>query len=56
MPPYLYDTFRDSLQVCEKNIFTVPMQEGDVLLCDNYRVLHGRDVFEGDRVHAVRIR
>ena len=21
--------------------------------CDNYRVLHGRDVFNGDRLHAV---
>jgi len=38
---------------CEKNIVRVPMQAGDVLLCDNYRVLHGRDVFVGDRQHAV---
>ena len=30
-----------------------PMTEGDVLLVDNYRVLHGRDVFTGDRCHAV---
>jgi len=40
-------------EVCEKNIVTVPMKPGDVLLCDNYRVLHGRDIFEGDRLHAV---
>ena len=40
-------------EACEKNIVKVPMQAGDVLLCDNYRVLHGRDVFEGDRLHAV---
>jgi len=40
-------------EVCEKNIARVPMQPGDVLLCDNYRVLHGRDIFEGDRLHAV---
>jgi len=40
-------------RVCEKNIVRVPMQPGDVLLCDNYRVLHGRDVFQGDRLHAV---
>jgi len=40
-------------EACEKNIVRVPMQSGDVLLCDNYRVLHGRDVFEGDRLHAV---
>jgi len=29
------------------------MEPGDVLLVDNYRTLHGRDVFEGDRFHAV---
>jgi len=40
-------------EACDKNIVKVPMQPGDVLLCDNYRVLHGRDVFEGDRLHAV---
>ena len=40
-------------EACESNIVKVPMQAGDVLLCDNYRVLHGRDVFEGDRLHAV---
>jgi len=40
-------------EACEKNIVKVPMQAGDVLLCDNYRVLHGRDIFEGDRLHAV---
>ena len=40
-------------EACEKNIAAVPMKAGDVLLCDNYRVLHGRDIFEGDRLHAV---
>jgi hypothetical protein len=35
------------------NIVPTPMTEGDVLLVDNYRVLHGRDVFTGDRCHAV---
>ena len=34
-------------EACEKNIARVPMQAGDVLLCDNYRVLHGRDVSDG---------
>ena len=29
------------------------MEPGDVLLVDNYRALHGRDVFQGDRYHAV---
>ena len=40
-------------EACEKNIVKVPMKAGDVLLIDNYRVLHGRDIFEGDRLHAV---
>ena len=35
------------------NIVPTPMTEGDVLLVDNYRVLHGRDIFTGDRCHAV---
>jgi len=39
--------------VSEANIQKIPMQPGDVLLCDNYRVLHGRDIFWGDRYHAV---
>ena len=33
-----------------KNIVPVAMKEGEVLLVDNYRVLHGRDTFEGDRI------
>ncbi|MAD25627.1 MAG: hypothetical protein CMO44_15820 [Verrucomicrobiales bacterium] len=36
-----------------ENIVSILMQPGEVLLVDNYRVLHGRDVFEGDRYHAV---
>ena len=39
--------------VSQANIANIPMQPGDVLLCDNYRVLHGRDTFKGDRYHAV---
>jgi len=37
----------------EKHITALSMEPGDVLLVDNYRALHGRDVFEGDRFHAV---
>ena len=37
----------------EKHITALPMEPGDVLLVDNYRALHGRDVFQGDRFHAV---
>jgi len=39
--------------VSQKNIARLEMQPGDVVLCDNYRVLHGRDIFQGDRYHAV---
>ncbi|GMI34034.1 hypothetical protein TrCOL_g3512 [Triparma columacea] len=40
-------------RVSEKHITALPMEPGDVLLVDNYRALHGRDVFGGDRFHAV---
>jgi len=39
--------------VCEKNIVEIMMQKGDVVLLDNYRVLHGRKTFSGSRNHAV---
>jgi len=28
------------------------MKKGDVVLVDNYQVMHGRDVFTGERMHA----
>lgn len=31
----------------------VKMQQGDVVLLDNYLVMHGRDVFSGERMHGV---
>merc|ERR550532_990353 len=40
-------------EVCEKNIVSMMMREGDVMLLDNYRVLHGRNIFKGERNHAV---
>mmetsp|Transcript_6274 Transcript_6274/g.24453 ORF Transcript_6274/g.24453 Transcript_6274/m.24453 type:complete len:454 (-) Transcript_6274:36-1397(-) len=40
-------------RVSEKNIVALPMEPGDVLLIDNYRALHGRETFKGDRFHAV---
>ena len=36
-----------------KNLVYVPMKKGDVVLVDNYQVMHGRDVFTGERMHAV---
>ncbi|VEU37678.1 unnamed protein product [Pseudo-nitzschia multistriata] len=39
--------------VTVKNIRYVKMTEGDVVLLDNYKCMHGRNVFEGTRKHAV---
>ncbi len=36
-----------------RNLVYVPMKPGDVVLVDNYQVMHGRDVFTGERMHAV---
>mmetsp|Transcript_26323 Transcript_26323/g.61742 ORF Transcript_26323/g.61742 Transcript_26323/m.61742 type:complete len:426 (-) Transcript_26323:303-1580(-) len=40
-------------EVSRKHIVRVPMQPGDIIFVDNYRMLHGRDIFKGDRFHAV---
>lgn len=40
-------------QVTTKNIRYVKMSEGDVVLLDNYKCLHGRNVFDGTRKHGV---
>mmetsp|Transcript_55712 Transcript_55712/g.113904 ORF Transcript_55712/g.113904 Transcript_55712/m.113904 type:complete len:308 (-) Transcript_55712:407-1330(-) len=40
-------------EVIRKNMEYVLMNEGDVVLVDNYRTMHGRNVFEGTRKHAV---
>ena len=39
--------------VTMKNVRYVKMSEGDVVLLDNYKCMHGRNVFEGTRKHAV---
>jgi len=36
-----------------KNVRYVKMEKGDVVLLDNYKCLHGRNVFDGTRKHAV---
>eukprot|EP00290_Baffinella_frigidus_P012284 CAMPEP_0180153590 /NCGR_PEP_ID=MMETSP0986-20121125/23619_1 /TAXON_ID=697907 /ORGANISM="non described non described, Strain CCMP2293" /LENGTH=425 /DNA_ID=CAMNT_0022101713 /DNA_START=23 /DNA_END=1300 /DNA_ORIENTATION=+ len=40
-------------EVTKKNMVYVTMKEGDVVLVDNYRTMHGRNVFEGTRKHGV---
>lgn len=39
--------------VTKKNIQYIKMTEGDVVLLDNYKTMHGRNVFDGTRKHAV---
>ena len=40
-------------RACEESLVALPMEAGDVLLLDNYRTLHGRETFSGQRLHAV---
>lgn len=40
-------------EVTWKNVRYVKMQLGDVVLLDNYKTMHGRNVFDGTRKHAV---
>ena len=52
LPWYLsYNSFSNR-RASEKRITALSMEPGVVLLVDNYRALHGRDVFQGDRFHA----
>lgn len=53
MTPVSLEDCAEIKRVSEKHITALSMEPGDVLLVDNYRALHGRDVFEGDRYHAV---
>ncbi|KAJ1629188.1 hypothetical protein T492DRAFT_594034 [Pavlovales sp. CCMP2436] len=50
----LSDAELDQLdKVTMDNVKFVKMREGDVVLLDNYVTMHGRNVFEGTRKHAV---
>jgi hypothetical protein len=40
-------------EVTVANIKYVKMREGDVVLLDNYKTMHGRNVFDGTRKHGV---
>lgn len=53
MDPLTLEDCAEIKRVSEKHITALSMEPGDVLLVDNYRALHGRDVFQGDRFHAV---
>jgi len=53
MDPLSIEDCSEIKRVSEKHITALSMEPGDVLLVDNYRALHGRDIFQGDRYHAV---
>ncbi|KAI2503755.1 taurine catabolism dioxygenase [Fragilaria crotonensis] len=53
MEPLSLEDCAEIKRASEKHITALPMEPGDVLLVDNYRALHGRDVFSGERFHAV---
>mmetsp|Transcript_1535 Transcript_1535/g.2137 ORF Transcript_1535/g.2137 Transcript_1535/m.2137 type:complete len:453 (-) Transcript_1535:179-1537(-) len=53
MEPLSLEDCQEIKRASEKHITALSMEPGDVLLVDNYRALHGRDVFQGDRYHAV---
>jgi len=53
MKPMDLEDCQEIKRASEKHITALSMEPGDVLLVDNYRALHGRDVFDGDRFHAV---
>ena len=53
MEPLSLEDCEEIKRASEKHITALAMEPGDVLLVDNYRALHGRDVFQGDRYHAV---
>jgi len=53
MEPLTLEDCTEIKRASEKHITALAMEPGDVLLVDNYRALHGRDVFQGDRYHAV---
>lgn len=48
-----YNDVRAVNEACEKSIVEIMMKKGDVILLDNYRVLHGRKTFKGERSHCV---
>ena len=40
-------------EVTCRNLKFIKMTQGDVVLLDNYKTMHGRNVFDGTRKHAV---
>jgi len=47
------EALKEMDEVTLKNVRYIKMKEGDVVLLDNYKCMHGRNVFDGTRKHAV---
>jgi len=47
------EDFKHMDKVTMDNVRFIKMSKGDVVLLDNYKCLHGRNVFEGKRKHGV---
>jgi len=47
------DDLKQMDDVTMKNVQYIKMTEGDVVLLDNYKCMHGRNVFDGTRKHGV---
>jgi alpha-ketoglutarate-dependent taurine dioxygenase len=47
------EELRQMDEVTMKNVQFIKMSEGDVVLLDNYKCMHGRNVFDGTRKHGV---
>lgn len=51
--PLTNEQLKELDELTMKNIKFVKMTEGDVVLLDNYKTMHGRNVFDGTRKHGV---
>ena len=47
------ESLKEMDKVTYENMRYVKMREGDVVLLDNYKCMHGRNVFDGTRKHGV---
>lgn len=47
------EALKEMDEITYNNMKYVKMTEGDVVLLDNYKCMHGRNVFDGTRKHGV---
>ena len=51
--PLTNEQLKELDELTMRNVKFVKMSEGDVVLLDNYKTMHGRNVFDGTRKHGV---